>query len=59
MEKKELAGNIQTVTGLIAPESLGPTLMHEHILWDIALPEVKKRAVQNNTSEITITLQNV
>jgi phosphotriesterase-related protein len=59
MAKKELVGNIQTVTGLIAPEALGPTLMHEHILWDVTRPEVVKDAAQNNSPEITITLQNV
>ena len=59
MAKAELTGNIQTVTGLIAPESLGPTLMHEHILWDVTRPEVVKDAAQNNWPEITITLQNV
>ncbi|MCA0920101.1 phosphotriesterase [Pseudooceanicola nanhaiensis] len=30
-----LQGKIQTVTGLIAPEDLGLTLMHEHLLWDL------------------------
>ena len=55
----ELVGNIQTVTGLIAPEVLGPTLMHEHILWDVTRPEVVRDTAQNNSPEITITLQNV
>jgi phosphotriesterase-related protein len=30
---------IRTVTGDIAPEDLGPTLMHEHLLCDIRPPE--------------------
>jgi phosphotriesterase-related protein len=33
-------GRIQTVLGLIAPELLGPTLMHEHVLCDLTSPEL-------------------
>ncbi len=29
-----MAGFVQTVTGLVVPESLGKVLMHEHILVD-------------------------
>jgi phosphotriesterase-related protein len=35
------SGRIQTVTGLIAPEELGPTLMHEHLLIDVAPPRMR------------------
>jgi len=38
-----LRGKIQTVLGPIAPEALGPTLMHEHLLWDIAPPSLKAK----------------
>lgn len=31
-------GQVQTVLGPIAPEALGPTLMHEHLLCDIRPP---------------------
>ena len=31
-------GKIQTVCGLISPEELGPTLMHEHIFCDLTPP---------------------
>jgi phosphotriesterase-related protein len=34
------AGTIQTVLGPIAPEVLGPTLMHEHVLCDLTAPEL-------------------
>ncbi len=34
-------GRVQTVTGLIAPEELGPTLMHEHLLLDVAPPRMR------------------
>ena len=33
-------GTIQTVLGPIAPELLGPTLMHEHVLCDLTSPEL-------------------
>ena len=35
MTRDELKGKIQTVLGPIAPEALGRTLMHEHVLSDI------------------------
>jgi phosphotriesterase-related protein len=34
---------IRTVLGDIAPESLGATLMHEHILCDITPPALRGR----------------
>jgi phosphotriesterase-related protein len=51
----DLRGKIQTVEGLLAPEQLGPTLMHEHVLCDITPPEL---ATQGG-SEVEITLENV
>ncbi len=38
--RDELKGKIQTVLGLISPEELGPTLMHEHLLSDITPPSM-------------------
>ncbi len=35
------SGTIQTVAGPIAPDRLGPTLMHEHLLWDIRNPAAR------------------
>ena len=35
MKRSELRGKIQTVLGLIAPEGLGNTMMHEHLIIDI------------------------
>lgn len=32
----ELAGNVQTVTGLIDPDTMGITLPHEHLLVDLS-----------------------
>ena len=52
-------GKIQTVCGLIEPEELGPTLMHEHILWDVTRPEVQAAAEAAGTPPVTIALDNV
>ena len=54
----ERKGWIQTVRGLIRPEDLGPTLMHEHILWDVTRPETRAEAEANGTEPVTITLDN-
>ena len=34
MAPSELRGNVQTVLGPVSPDSLGPTLTHEHLLID-------------------------
>ncbi len=36
-----MRGRAQTVLGLIDPALLGPTLMHEHLLWDIRTPAMR------------------
>ena len=35
-----LRGQAQTVRGPVDPATLGPTLMHEHVLWDITPPKL-------------------
>jgi phosphotriesterase-related protein len=52
--RDEIRGKVQTVNGLIAPETLGKTLLHEHILVDIRMPVWK---CQEQVGE-TITLDN-
>ena len=37
----DLQGKAQTVQGIIDPAALGPTLMHEHVLWDIRPPKMR------------------
>lgn len=37
-ERQALQGKVQTVLGPVAPEALGQTLMHEHLVWDIRSP---------------------
>ena len=38
MDRASLRGHAQTVLGPVAPEALGRTLMHEHLLVDIRPP---------------------
>ena len=47
-------GLVQTVNGLISPEFLGPTLIHEHVLVDIRPPAWKEMEQIGDT----ITLEN-
>jgi phosphotriesterase-related protein len=42
MDRASLRGRVQTVLGAIAPEALGPTLMHEHLLVDIRPPSRRR-----------------
>ncbi|WP_417519575.1 phosphotriesterase family protein [Minwuia sp.] len=41
LTRDDLRGKAQTVLGVIEPSELGPTLMHEHLLWDIRTPEMQ------------------
>ena len=52
MDRESLRGQVQTVLGLIAPEALGPTLMHEHLLVDIRPPS--KRAPADLGPELSL-----
>ena len=55
MTRDGLRGRIQTVLGPIAPETLGRTLMHEHVLCDIRPPGTRG----DNDLGPEITLENV
>src|SRR5258708_23351580 len=55
MTRADVKGKIQTVVGPIAPESLGRTLMHEHVLCDIRPPGTRA----DNDLGPEITLENV
>jgi phosphotriesterase-related protein len=52
MDRASLRGRAQTVLGPVAPDALGPTLMHEHLLVDIRPPS--KRAPQHLGPEIRL-----
>jgi phosphotriesterase-related protein len=54
MTRDQLKGKIQTVLGLIEPEALGRTLMHEHVLCDIRPPGTRS----DNDLGPEITLEN-
>ncbi len=41
--KQRLTGKVQTVRGIINPESLGATSMHEHVLCDIRPPDWREK----------------
>src|SRR5258708_39728515 len=53
--RQELVGKIQTVLGPIAPQQLGRTLMHEHVLCDLRAPQSRT----DNDLGPEITLENV
>lgn len=53
LSRQHLRGHTQTVLGLVDPASLGPTLLHEHILSDIRPPHW--RAMEDEGSEITLS----
>jgi len=55
LSRTELRGSVQTVLGLLAPEKLGRTLMHEHVLCDIRPPGTRGA----NDLGPEITLENV
>lgn len=38
LTRDEMRGRTQTVLGLVDPAELGPTLMHEHLIWNITHP---------------------
>ena len=46
MQRENLRGKVQTVRGSIDPDSLGPTLMHEHLVCDIRPPSLKTCACE-------------
>ena len=62
MTRDDLRGKIQTVLGPIAPEALGRTLMHEHVLSDIRPPgtrsdnEVKPRRSDSQIAAFMVSV---
>lgn len=48
-------GEVQTVLGPVAPEALGLTLMHEHLLCDVTPPDLARKGLPR----VEVTLQNV
>jgi len=52
IDRSQLRGFVQTVTGLIDPKQVGPTLMHEHLFIDLNPPRFRAEAVEDE--EITL-----
>ncbi|MBK6649757.1 MAG: aryldialkylphosphatase [Betaproteobacteria bacterium] len=52
LHRDVMRGKAQTVLGLIDPATLGATLMHEHLLWDIRTPTM--RAEPDQGPEISL-----
>ena len=55
IDRTELKGKIQTVTGVIEPSELGATLMHEHVFCDLRTPSLARERDQGPP----ITLENL
>ncbi|MDO9498473.1 phosphotriesterase [Falsiroseomonas sp.] len=53
-----MAGYVQTVLGAVPPESLGPTLMHEHVLCDITPPSLRQATASRPELVQPITLSS-
>lgn len=49
VSRAERIGQVQTVTGLIQPQDLGPTLMHEHLLINVGPPAMREAAFVDGT----------
>lgn len=43
-------GRVQTVLGVVEPDELGPTLMHEHLLIDLVPPNLAEDADHDETT---------
>ena len=58
IDRAALRGKVQTVTGLIAPDALGATLMHEHLIIDLNPPGRREGFWAQEVSEDEIDLCN-
>src|SRR5262245_13263904 len=57
MKNTDLSGKVQTVIGPISPDSLGPTMAHEHLLVDITclfLPPNEATEISRANQPITL-----
>lgn len=58
MTPDDLKGKVQTVTGLVDPATLGPTLMHEHLFIDLNPPAFRGSDLPEGVSDAAIDLCN-
>ena len=60
MSDTELTGLVQTVLGLVSPDTLGPTMTHEHLLIDFTcIFEPPQESSQRSRAYEPITLENL
>jgi phosphotriesterase-related protein len=60
MGAKDLTGKVQTVLGLMHPDELGVTLMHEHILTDLSVFFLEpKEATLREVARQPLSLENL
>ena len=60
MPDNQMKGLAQTVLGPVSPESLGPTMTHEHLLIDFSfMLQPIAEASQVGRAHEPITLENV
>ena len=52
LDRSALKGRAQTVLGLVDPDVLGPTLMHEHVICDITPPKLAATGVEGDEIDI-------
>ncbi|KAL8596654.1 hypothetical protein ACOMHN_032596 [Nucella lapillus] len=55
----ERKGKIQTVCGLMAPKSLGPTLTHEHLMLEAETFFIPPKASDQQKMPMTFTMNNL
>ncbi len=53
-----LRGKVQTVSGLIDPDQVGPALMHEHVIIDLHSPGLQSRFRAEDVTDEEIDLCN-
>lgn len=52
LDRSALKGRAQTVLGPVDPDTLGPTLMHEHVICDITPPKLAATGVEGDEIDI-------
>ncbi|KAA2311566.1 aryldialkylphosphatase [Pseudooceanicola sediminis] len=58
LSPSDLKGKVQTVTGLVAPQTLGAALMHEHLFIDLNPPKFRTTPLPDGVSDAPIDLCN-
>lgn len=60
MKQSDLVGKVQTVLGIIDPDTIGITLTHEHFLYDTQMHAVSlKEASEKGLAQQPVSLENL